>query len=207
MAASNRSLAFEPHYIQDTSSGRMCICEFRYIWNPNGICGSWRSAKFTNSRLFAWVLCGSAGLHAGYGIWLIQASSREQVLLSRRTVLRMFNSLGIVVNWEQSQLFCRIRRRSTSESYWTLSVSGLVQPRNDSKSFSHLALCFYHEWMNLRILARVDGDAVLSDSAYSGGTAADTVVPVCPSSGLGPFRSRRFCAVVFGDPPGSFLVV
>ena len=51
-----------------------------------------------------WSLRGSAGLHAGYGIWLIQASSREQVLLSRRTVLRLFNSLGIVVNWEQSQL-------------------------------------------------------------------------------------------------------
>ena len=57
------------------------------------------------------------------------------------------------------------------------------------------------------ILARVDGDAVLSDYAHSGGMAADAVVPVCPSSGLGPFRSRRFCAVVFGDPPGSFLVV
>ena len=51
-----------------------------------------------------WFLRGSAGLHAAYGIWLIQASSREQVLLSRRTVLRLFNSLGIVVNWEQSQL-------------------------------------------------------------------------------------------------------
>ena len=58
-----------------------------------------------------------------------------------------------------------------------------------------------------KILARVDGDAVLSDSAHSGGTAADAVVPVCPSSRLGPFRSRRFCAVVFGDLPGSFLVV
>ena len=57
------------------------------------------------------------------------------------------------------------------------------------------------------ILARVDGDAVLSDSAHSGGTAADAVVPVCPSSGLGPLRSRSFCAVVFGDPPGFFLVV
>ena len=58
-----------------------------------------------------------------------------------------------------------------------------------------------------KILARVDGDAVLSDSAHSGGTAADAVVSVCPSSGLGPLRSRSFCAVVFGDPPGFFLVV
>ena len=36
--------------------------------------------------------------------WLIQASSREQVLLALRTVLRLCNSLGIVVNWEKSQL-------------------------------------------------------------------------------------------------------
>ena len=36
--------------------------------------------------------------------WLIQASSREQVLLSLRAVLRLCNSLGIVVNWEKFQL-------------------------------------------------------------------------------------------------------
>ena len=96
---------------------------------------------------------------------------------------------------------------SSSESYWTLSVSGLLQPRNVSASFSQLAPCFYHEWINLRILARVDEDAVLSDSAHSGGAATDAVVPVCPSSGLGPFRFRSSCVVVFGDPPGSFLVV
>ena len=36
--------------------------------------------------------------------WLIQASSREQVLLALRTVLRLCRSLGIVVNWEKSQV-------------------------------------------------------------------------------------------------------
>ena len=36
--------------------------------------------------------------------WLIQVSSREQVLLALRTVLRLCNSLGIVINWEKSQL-------------------------------------------------------------------------------------------------------
>ena len=35
---------------------------------------------------------------------LIQASSREQVLLALETVLQLFRSLGIVVNWEKSQL-------------------------------------------------------------------------------------------------------
>ena len=67
---------------------------------------------------------------------------------------------------------------SSSESYWTLSVSGLLQPGNESTSFSQLAPCFYHEWIYLHFLARVDEDAVLSDSAHSVGTAADAVVLV-----------------------------
>ena len=36
--------------------------------------------------------------------WLVQASSREQVLLALRTVLRLCRCLGIVVNWEKSQV-------------------------------------------------------------------------------------------------------
>ena len=36
--------------------------------------------------------------------WLIQASSQEQVLLALESVLQLCRSLGIVVNWEKSQL-------------------------------------------------------------------------------------------------------
>ena len=36
--------------------------------------------------------------------WLIQASSREQVLLALDAVLQLCSALGIVVNWEKSQL-------------------------------------------------------------------------------------------------------
>ena len=36
--------------------------------------------------------------------WLIQASSREQVLLALETVLQLCWALGIIVNWEKSQL-------------------------------------------------------------------------------------------------------
>ena len=36
--------------------------------------------------------------------WLLQASSREQVLLALDTVPHLCRSLGIVVNWEKSQL-------------------------------------------------------------------------------------------------------
>ena len=56
---------------------------------------------------------------------------------------------------------------SSSESYWTLSVSGLIQSRNGSTSLSQLGPCFYHERINLRFLARVDEDAGLP--AESGG--------------------------------------
>ena len=43
---------------------------------------------------------------------------------------------------------------------------------------SHLTPCFYREGIYPLFLARVDEDAVLSDSAHSGGAAADAVVPV-----------------------------
>ena len=36
--------------------------------------------------------------------WLLQASSREQVLFVLRTVLQLCRCLGIVVNWEKSQV-------------------------------------------------------------------------------------------------------
>ena len=36
--------------------------------------------------------------------WLLQASSREQVLLALKTVFWLCSSLGIVVNWEKSQV-------------------------------------------------------------------------------------------------------
>ena len=47
-----------------------------------------------------------------------------------------------------------------------------------SYKLSHLAPCFYHEGFYPLFLARVDEESVLSDSAHSGGAAADAVVPV-----------------------------
>ena len=72
---------------------------------------------------------------------------------------------------------------------------------------SHLAPCFYHEGIYPLFLARVDEDAVLSDSAHSGGAAADAVVPVALHRSWVLLRFRGSCAVVFGDPTGSYLVV
>ena len=66
----------------------------------------------TAPQVFTWVMAPVSAILHSLGIrlrrylddWLIQASSREQVLLALRTVLRLCNSLGIVVNWEKSQL-------------------------------------------------------------------------------------------------------
>ena len=90
----------------------------------------------------------------------------------------MCNSLGIVVDWEKFQLVAHQKLFLPRSPIGLLSVSGLLQPGNESTSFSQLAPCFFHEWINLCFLARVDEDTVLSDSAHSGGAAADAVVPV-----------------------------
>ena len=82
---------------------------------------------------------------------------------------------------------------SSSQSYWTLSVSRLLQPGNESTSFSQLAPCLYHEWIYLHFLARVEEDAVLSDSAHSGVTAADPVVPVALLRPWVHLDSRLLC--------------
>ena len=47
-----------------------------------------------------------------------------------------------------------------------------------SYKLSHFAPCFYREGIYPLFLVRVDEDAVLSDSAHSGGAAADVVIPV-----------------------------
>ena len=82
--------------------------------------GLWEGLPVQSSLL--WPLHSPAGFHMGHGScfgfssplrhqlhrylddWLIQASSREQVLLALDTVLQLCLSLGIVVNWEKSQL-------------------------------------------------------------------------------------------------------
>ena len=43
-------------------------------------------------------------LHRYLDAWLLQASSREQVLFVLRTALRLCRRLGIVVNWEKSRV-------------------------------------------------------------------------------------------------------
>ena len=163
MAANNNLFAFEPHCAQDTSSCRSCICEVRCIQNPDSFFGSWRSAKFTNSRLFA--LVSPRLRRSSRGSWL-QFRSFSTVLDSASALSARLANSGVLPRVGSSFFeggppvvqFSRNSRQlrevsacvasediSSSESYWTLSVSGLLQPRNVSTSLSQLAPCFYHE--------------------------------------------------------------
>ena len=169
---------------------------FRCIRHPDSFFGSWRSAKFTNSRLFALVSPrlrrSSRGSCLRFGVFstVLDSASALSARLANSDVLPRVGSSFSEDVPPVVQFFRNSRRLgevsacgasgvvSSLESYWTLSVSGLLQAGNESTSFSQLAPCFYHEWINLRFLARVDEDAVLSDSAHSGGAAADAVVPV-----------------------------
>ena len=59
-----------------------------------------------------------------------------------------------------------------------LSVSGLLQPGNESTSFSQLAPCFYHEWINPRFSSLELMRMLSFLTGHSGGAAAYAVVPV-----------------------------
>ena len=133
---------------------------------------------FTRIMASVWSFLNSLGF--GFSLICTTGSFRcppESSFLSLRTFLWLCNSrnsrrLGDVSACGASVVI------SPSESYWTLLVFGLLQPSNKSTSFSQWAPCFYHVWIYLLLLARVDEDAVLSDSAHSRGTAAAAVIPV-----------------------------
>ena len=144
---------------------------FRCIRNPDNFFGSWRSAKFTNSRLFALVSPrlrrSSRGSWLRFGVFftvLDSASALSARLANSGVLSRVGSSFSEdappVVQFSRNS--CRLGEvsacgasgvvSSSSESYWTLSVSGLLQPGNESTSFSQLAPCFYHEWIYLHFL-------------------------------------------------------
>ena len=209
VAASNGSLAFEPPLYSGIHHPEGCVSassDTSGIQIVSAVHGVQQSLPIQGSLL--WSLRGSSGIHAGHGIWLIQASSRGQVLLSLRTVLRLFRLFRDSHQLGEVSAFVASEDVLPRSPMGLCQFPGLIQPRNDSTKLllNWLPVSIMHG-STCENLARVDEDVVLSDSAHSGGTAADAVVPVCPSSGLEPFRSRRYCAVVFRDPPVSFLVV
>ena len=86
--------------------------------------------------------------HAGIRIcrylddWLIQAASSLQVMLALDAVLHLCLSLGIVINWEKSHLV-PAQQMIYLTFFWTCSLSGLRQPRRESRSFSQWATDSY----------------------------------------------------------------
>ena len=101
----------------------MRTCRFQCIRNLASSSSSWWEGRCTSSRFFALdsprlaqvftrVMAPVSAILHRMGVrlrrylddWLLQASSREQVLLTLRTVLWLYRSLGIVVNWEKSQM-------------------------------------------------------------------------------------------------------
>ena len=247
VAASNRSLAFEPQSAQDTvQDGDSPI---RSVVSPQGgldglhrpegcifasfdasgtqevssVHGIRQSLPIQGSSL--WSVHGSTGLHASHGSgfgdspqsWNL-ASALSGQLVDSGVPPRAGSSCSedgppVVQLSGDSHQLGEVSACTVSENDLPRSPVGLCQfPDFSSPETSRQASLNWRLVSVLRrsaceILTRVAGGAVLSDSAHSGGTAADAVVPVCSSSNLGSLRSRSACAVVSGDPPGSSLVV
>ena len=192
VAANIKSLACvrKIHHLEGSVSAFSDASVFRILFF-----GSWRSAKFSSSWLLAWVSprlrWSSRGSWLRFGVFstVLDSASALSARLANSGVLPRVDFLSL--RMFSGCAFSRKSRQlgevsacgasvviSSSESYWTLSVSGLLQPGNESTSFSQLAPCFYHEWIYPFFLASVDEDAVLFDSAHSGVTAVAAVVPV-----------------------------
>ena len=178
---------------------------FNKVYQFKVLCFGLSTAPQVFTRVMAPVstILHTLGIHLRWYLddWMIQASSREQVLLSLRTVLQLCNSLGEVTDG------------SDTENLLPGSPIGLGQFQGFSSpetcrqaalnwrrvSILHGAAC--------KILAGVARSAFFTNPAHSGGTAADAVVPVSSSSSLGSEGSRCSGSVVSGDRAGSPLVI
>ena len=172
-----------------------------------------------------WSVHGSAGLHAGHGSGFGNSSQswHSSPTLSGRLadsgVLPGAGSPGLEDSSSSMQLSgdCRqlgeISACSDSDNLLSGSHFGLNQFQGfSSPETSRQAALNWRRVSILRgaackILAGVAGSSVLSNSAHSGRTAADAVVPVCSSPSLGSSGSRRAHSAVSRDLPRSSLVV
>ena len=138
--------------------------------------------------------------------WLIQVSSREQVLLALETVLQLCGTLGIVVNWEKSQLIPTQRMVYLGvilDSYLFQDFSCPEESREASLNWRRiLALCK----TACVILARAFRSAVVHDPARPGRTAPNEILPVYSSETLESCRSVCSGGMGSGDSPGFRLV-
>ena len=138
--------------------------------------------------------------------WLIQASSREQVLLALESVLQLCRELGIVVNWEKSHLVPSQRVEYLGVLFDSVTFRALPAQKRVLKLLSigeEFLSCEQQPasaWLELL--------AVLASliQLISGGEASDAVAPVLPQSVLGLFRSVFTDPVEYGRPGRSAVV-
>ena len=126
--------------------------------------------------------------------WLLQDSSREQVLLALRTVLQLCRRLGIVVN-------------SISGSHPGLyCFRGFSFPEESRGASLHWRRILVLRQSASVILAGVIRGAVLNDPTRSWGSPPHEVTPAASSASVGSDRSVSAGRVVAGYPRRSFLV-
>ena len=137
--------------------------------------------------------------------WLIQASSREQVLLSLRTVLRLQFPGGCRQLGEVSA--CSDSNHLLSGSYSEYHhFPGFSRPETDRQAALNWQRISVFRGSACKLLARIARSAVLFNSAHSGRTTEDAVAPVSLQPTLGSTGSRSDSSVVSGGPPGPSLV-
>ena len=137
--------------------------------------------------------------------WLIQASSREQGLLALETVLQLCESLGIVVNWEKSQLIPTQRMVYLGVILDSISfrASPALKSREASLNWRHILILRKTARV---ILARAFRSAVIHDPARPGRTAPNEILPVYSSETLESCRSVCSGGMDSRDSPGFRLV-
>ena len=165
-------------------------------------------------QVFTWVIAPVSAFLYRSGIrlrrylddWLIQASSREQVLLALETVLQLCHSLGIVVNWEKSQLVpthCMLYLGVLLDSVFFRA--SLAQKRVE-KLLSIGDVFLFREDQPVSSWLELLGVLSSMIQLIPGGKASDMVASIRPSPVLGS------CGPVGSDPldsrdsPGSGVV-
>ena len=119
--------------------------------------------------------------------WLIQASSREQVLLALESVLQLCHSLGIIINWEKSQLISSQRVVYLGVLLDSVSFRASPAPESREASLNWRRILVLRAAASV-ILARAAGGTGFTDSARSRGEASDAVSAVYSQAVLGSDR-------------------
>ena len=114
--------------------------------------------------------------------WLIQASSREQVLLALESVLQLCNQLGIVVNWEKSHLVPSQQVEYLGVLFDSVTFRASPAQKSVEASLNWRRVLVLRAAASLCLAGAVRGAGFI-DPAHSRGEASDAVSPVLPQSG------------------------